>query len=235
MYRIIIRYGIASAVLTSLFSYGLLVGVYQIFPYSQILAFKQFFMPNPVSVGRNKEYRIELFEKFSPSAEVVFVGDSITEGGEWAEFFPNLKVANRGVGSDKTSDVLKRIDSIISVTPNTAFIMLGINDILNEIAIDEIVYNYGSVISSLKVKGTSVFVQSTIQCQVSRCGQKSVSKVNLLNEKLLVLADEYDVPFVYLADLSNTEGLDVGYTYDGIHLSAKGYMYWVKQIEPLLE
>ena len=233
--RRIIRYGIASALLTTLFSYGLLVGVYQIFPYSQILAFKQFFMPNPVSVGRNKEYRIELFEKFSPSAEVVFVGDSITEGGEWAEFFPNLKVANRGVGSDKTSDVLKRIDSIISVTPNTAFIMLGINDILNEIAIDEIVYNYGSVISSLKVKGISVFVQSTIQCQVSRCGQKSVSKVNLLNEKLLVLADEYDVPFVYLADLSNTEGLDVGYTYDGIHLSAKGYMYWVKQIEPLLE
>ena len=235
MYRRIIRYGIVSAVLTSLFIYGLLVGVYQIFPYSQILAFKQFFMPNPVSVGRNKEYRIELFEKFTPPAEVVFVGDSITEGGEWAEFFPNLKVANRGVGSDKTSDVLKRIDSIISVTPNTAFVMLGINDILNEIAIDEIVYNYGSVISSLKVKGISVFVQSTIQCQVSRCGQKSVSKVNLLNEKLLVLADEYDVPFVYLADLSNSEGLDFGYTYDGIHLSAKGYMYWVKQIEPLLE
>ena len=113
--------------------------------------------------------------------------------------------------------------------------MLGINDILNEIAIDEIVYNYGSVISSLKVKGISVFVQSTIQCQVSRCGQKSVSKVNLLNEKLLVLADDYDVPFVSLADLSNTEGLDVAYTYDGIHLSAKGYMYWVKQIELLLE
>ena len=235
MNRRIIRYGIVSSVLTIFFSYGVLVGVYKIFPYSQILTFKQFLMPNPFSAERNREYRIELFEKFSSSAEVVFVGDSITERGEWAEFFPNLKVANRGVESDKTSDVLKRIDSIISVTPNTAFIMLGINDISGEIAIDEIVYKYGSVISSLKVKGISVFVQSTIQCQVSRCGQKSVSKVNLLNEKLLVLADDYDVPFVSLADLSKTEGLDVAYTYDGIHLTAKGYMYWVKQIEPLLE
>jgi lysophospholipase L1-like esterase len=136
MYRRIIRCGIVSALLTIFFSYGVLVGVYKIFPHSQILAFKQFLMPNPSSIGRNKEYRIELFEKFSPSAEVVFIGDSITEGGEWTEFFPNLKVSNRGVGSDKTSDVLKRIDSIISVTPNTAFIMLGINDISGEIAID---------------------------------------------------------------------------------------------------
>lgn len=56
-----------------------------------------------------------------------------------------------------------------------------------------------------------------------------------INEKLLVLADDYDVPFVSLADLSKTEGLDVAYTYDGIHLTEKGYMYWVKQIESLLE
>jgi len=235
MYKRIIRYGVILSVLTIFFSYGVLVGNYKLFPYSQILKFKQFIYPNPFSAGLKKENRIELFEEFSSSVEVVFIGDSITEEAEWSEFFPHLKVANRGVTGDKTSDVLNRIDSIISITPNTAFIMLGINDISGKIPIDEIVYNYGSIISSLKDKGISVFVQSTIQCQVSKCGQKFVTKVNLLNEKLLALANDYDVPFVFLADLSKTEGLDFAYTYDGVHLSAKGYIYWIKQIEPLLK
>ena len=84
------------------------------------------------SVGndeRNKEYRISIFEEFSPEVDIVFAGDSITQAGEWTDFFPNLKIANRGVGSDTTHDLLRRLDSIISVNPKNVFVMIGINDI----------------------------------------------------------------------------------------------------------
>jgi len=210
------------------------VGIYKVFPYSQIYALKQLLNPNPYSVGRNREFRVELFEEFPTSAEVVFIGDSITEGGEWSDFFPNTATSNRGVGSDTTSDVLKRMDSILAVRPQVAFIMLGINDIYGDIHIDEVVANYRLIVSTLKENNIEVFVQSTIQCQLTKCGQGKVSQVNLLNEKLQSLSNELDVSFVLLADLSSEQGLRENYTYDGVHLTAEGYRYWVQLVDGVL-
>ena len=207
------------------------MGIYKVFPY---YALKQLVHPNQYSVGRNREFRIELFENFPTSADVVFIGDSITEGGEWSDFFPNMATSNRGIGSDKTSDVLKRIDSILAVRPKVAFIMLGINDIYSDIAIDEVVTNYRSIVSTLREKNIEVFIQSTIQCQLTKCGGGKVSQVNLLNEELQSLSNELDVPFVLLADLSSEQGLRNDYTYDGIHLTAEGYRYWVQRIGGVL-
>jgi hypothetical protein len=39
---------------------------------------------------------------------IVFLGDSITEGGHWSEIFGNGAVLNRGIGGDTTQDVLDR-------------------------------------------------------------------------------------------------------------------------------
>lgn len=228
------KYSLILFLFGCIFAYGVVVGIYKVFPYSQIYALKQLVQPNPYSVGRNREFRIELFEEFPTSADVVFIGDSITEGGEWSDFFPNIATSNRGVGSDATSDVLKRMDSILAVRPQVAFIMLGINDIYRDIHIDEVVANYRSIISTLRENNIEVFVQSTIQCQLTKCGQGKVSQVNLLNEKLQSLSNELDVSFVLLEDLSAEQGLRENYTYDGVHLTAEGYRYWVQRIDGVL-
>jgi len=229
------RYSFILFVLLGVFGYGLVVAIYKVFPYSQIYALKQLVKPNPHADGRNGEHRVELFEKFPASADVVFIGDSITQGGEWSDFFPNLKTSNRGVSSDKTSDVLRRMDSIFAVAPQVAFIMLGINDIYNQVPTDEIVANYRSIISLLRDKNVSVVVQSTIQCQLTKCGQGKASQVNLLNDKLKSLTEELNVPYVLLTELSSQQGLDADYTYDGVHLTAIGYKRWVENIEAVLQ
>lgn len=211
------------------FSYGFAVGKYKFFPYKQLFAIKQF--ANEDLNERNREYRIEIFEKFSPSVEIVLIGDSITEYGEWNDFFPSKKLSNRGVAGDTTKDVILRMDSIYTSKARKAFLMIGINDIYANLSINRIVENYKKIISSLKDKNFVVIAQSTIQCQLEICGTDRVAKVNLLNKELENLGKAEDIIFLNLGELSSENGLNKDFTYDGIHLNALGYRYWVSKID----
>ena len=79
-----------------------------------------------------------------------------------------------------------------------------------------------------------VFIQSTIQCEKSVCGNLKVELVNELNIGLEELASKNEANFIHLRDLSSTRGLDSKYTYDGIHLTTEGYIYWTRIIAPIL-
>ena len=211
------------------FSYGFAVGKYKIFPYKQLFTLKQY--TNKDLNERNREHRIEIFEKFSPPVEIVFIGDSITEYGEWNDFFPSKKLSNRGVAGDTTKDVILRMDSIYTTKARKAFLMIGINDIYANLSINRIVDNYKKIISSLKDKNFVVIAQSTIQCQLEICGTDRVAKVNLLNKELKNLGKAEDIIFLNLGELSSENGLNKDFTYDGIHLNAHGYRYWVSKID----
>ena len=174
---------------------------------------------------RNKE--------FSPKVDVVFVGDSITEGAEWSDFFPSISVANRGVGSDITIDILRRLDSIVSLKPDYAFIMVGINDIYLGVPLSQILGRYAAIVESLRKNDIEVVIQSTIQCQPSECFYKS-EIVNELNASLKQYAKSLNIRFVQLGVLSKKDGLESIHTYDGVHLNGKGYRVWVESISPIL-
>ena len=50
--------------------------------------------------------RATLFEKLSVTPDdILFVGNSITDGAEWFELFRNPKVKNRGISGDTTYGV----------------------------------------------------------------------------------------------------------------------------------
>ena len=61
------------------------------------------------------------------AGDVVFLGDSITEGGAWDELFPGVPVRNRGIGGDTTSGVLDRLDQITRGRPAKVFLKIGTN------------------------------------------------------------------------------------------------------------
>ena len=50
--------------------------------------------------------------------DVVMIGDSLTDGAEWREIFPDQKIVNRGIDSDTTDGVLARLDEIVSIKPS---------------------------------------------------------------------------------------------------------------------
>ncbi len=78
---------------------------------------------------------------FKDSDRVCFIGDSITNAGEYmahiqlyyATRFPQNKVSffNCGISGDKTGGVYSRIDNIFRYNPTIATVMLGMNDVEN--------------------------------------------------------------------------------------------------------
>jgi len=60
--------------------------------------------------------------------KLVFVGDSITEGGDWAAWFPDDEVVNLGVGGDTTASLAERLDQVVAAQPDSVVLLIGAND-----------------------------------------------------------------------------------------------------------
>lgn len=180
--------------------------------------------------------RLEQFELFRRPSDVVMIGDSITQQGHWHDMFPHVRIANRGVGGDKTGDVIRRLDDIARLKPRKAFLMMGINDFGWGLGVDDVLANYSKIVNFLLEKEIIVYIQSTIECSKTVCGAK-LRQVRSLNQKLQQLSIENKVYFINLNDeLSDHEnGLRDQYTFDGIHLSGAGYVVWQRSLMHLMD
>lgn len=224
------------AVLLIGFAGGVAVGHYKIFPWSLINGAKNATGLDLGSESRRQEDkapRLSLFEAFTPDADIVFLGDSLTAAGLWNEFFEGNAIANRGVGSDRTTDILDRLDGITVLAPARVFLMMGINDITSGRAPAEIMIDYQSTVEALTAAGFEVVIQSTIQCTpgMGRCTASHVDAVNELNTSLKAYATERGIVFVELGPLAGEQGLPAAFTHDGIHLNGAGYRAWVEALE----
>ena len=67
--------------------------------------------------------------------EIIFLGNSITDGCEWSELFQDLRIKNRGISGDITEGVLQRLKEVTESKPSKVFIMIGVNDISKKFSI----------------------------------------------------------------------------------------------------
>jgi lysophospholipase L1-like esterase len=173
-----------------------------------------------------------MFETFSPISDVVMVGDSLTEYAPWSEIFPKVQIANRGVAGDTTDKILLRMDTILSVSPKKALIMVGINDLAGT-SVDIVFRNYREIVNRLQKAGVVPIIQSTLECSKEVCGDR-IKQVRDLNKQLQEFAKQNNIVFIDInADLSNPiDGLLSEYTYDGFHLLPSGYVKWSEKIRP---
>ena len=178
------------------------------------------------------------FDLFPRHGDVVMVGDSITQAGMWDDMFPDVRIVNRGLGSDRTDDVLGRMPSILNVRARKAFVMLGVNDFSAGRTVSEVFNDYVRIVDMLKSRGASVVIQSTIECNVESLGLCAgfLPKIRELNLRLGEYALRSNVTFIDInaGITSPREGLLAPFTSDGVHLSAKGYNHWREKISPLV-
>ncbi|TNF89028.1 MAG: hypothetical protein EP301_03785 [Gammaproteobacteria bacterium] len=168
------------------------------------------------------------------AGDVVFLGDSITEGGAWDELFPGMPVRNRGIGGDTTSGVLDRLDQITRGRPGKVFLKIGTNDLFIGVPEAEIAANVARIVRELKAAsaGTQVYVQSVLPRQV-----EYRQAVESLNERLQAVAAASGATWIDLyprfldaADGSIRDDL----ANDGLHLLGDGYLIWREQIAHLV-
>ena len=86
------------------------------------------------------EQRATLFEELPvTSKDIIFLGNSITNGCEWAELFQNKNVKNRGISGDICMGVYDRLDPIVKGKPAKIFLLIGINDVSRGTSADKII------------------------------------------------------------------------------------------------
>lgn len=171
--------------------------------------------------------------------DIIFLGDSITEGCQWDELFQNSKIINRGIGNDTTERTLNRIDGVTKQIPNKVFILLGINDLQTSVKESVTLSNYNKIISDVLTKSpkTKIYIQSIlpINSNLGSFGKVTNNDVVNLNVKLKSLENNKNIFYVNLYDSFISNGvLNKSYTFDGIHLNSKGYTEWKSIIKDLV-
>lgn len=181
-------------------------------------------------------HRKEHFETLPDTEnEVIFLGNSITDGAEWHELFDNSYIKNRGIGGDDTEGILERLNEVVSSKPEKIFIMIGTNDLSAGRSVEEIVENYKLIIRRIRESSpeTRVYIQSVLPTQDDIHTTRKNSDIMKINEELKKIARKRKLSYIDLFSSFATpeNDLDMTYSIDGLHLNGEGYLLWKDIIE----
>ena len=175
--------------------------------------------------------------------QIIFLGNSLTQGGRWHEYFPNQRTANRGIVGDNTEGILARLDEIIAVNPKKLFVLSGTNDVSQDLDNEYIVNNMREIIRRVREGSpeTEIFWQSVLPInndfgRFQRMIGREEQMIDL-NRRIRQMTAEEGIEFIYLFPLfTDDEGkLRANLTTDGIHINAAGYEIWVNKIREFVE
>ena len=179
--------------------------------------------------------KIEAFSKIEKeikNGDIIFLGDSITEGFELKNHINHSELVNLGISGDTSYGVLNRLNVLSENKNSIVFLMIGVNDLgINE-PINNIRSNIEDIISYLKSKGVFVVIQSVL---ITDGRKRDNYKIFLLNQELKKLSKQSGITYLDLNPFMMKNGkLNPEFTYDGLHLNASGYQAWAHVINVFL-
>ena len=188
---------------------------------------------NAASVQKSVAYyftKKSIFEYSKLQAvDKVFIGDSLTDYGEFHEYYPDEVVLNRGIRNDVAKGVFHRIDEVVSRDAKEAYLMIGVNDIRYATDRKDFEKHIIAIIKSFEGRDTELFIQSILPVNNGLYGNTvSNKKVKQFNGVLQRVAAENGVEYIDLhASFLDERGqLDERFTVDGLHLNGEGYQVW---------
>jgi beta-glucosidase len=176
-------------------------------------------------------------------AQVVLIGDSITEGWEGArdqlQSLVGLRsAANLGVGGDRTQHVLWRLQQapLMSVNPKVIVLMIGTNNIYDDSA-DDIVAGIRAITALLNQQCPNAEI---LVLDIPPRGDPMDSaraKIAQINAELAQGEWPGHARFVRVGNqfLGADGALDRADLPDLLHFSQKGYAMWAAAIKPELD
>ena len=167
--------------------------------------------------------------------EIVMLGDSITEWGNWNELLNRSDVANFGIGGDRSSYLLYRLSDVYLVNPKKCFLIIGINDFAGNDTVENVFENYKTIVEDIKSHNIEIIIQSTLYMSKTASRFEHIGnnweKINIKVDNLNKLLKEYCVKnnLTYLdinGTMSKNKILEEINTPDGVHLNKNGYEKW---------
>jgi lysophospholipase L1-like esterase len=195
---------------------------------------------------RHKQF-LKVVEK--GEGDVIFLGDSITQGWEgqkktWDEAFGAFKPVNLGISGDQTGHVLWRITEgkeLDPLKPKLAVIMIGTNNTGGHSA-EQIAGGVKAIVETLrKAKPDMNILVLGVFPRAGGIGkdepvapkEKLNPKVQAVNDLIAKLADDRKVFYKDIGGkfLNQDGGLERKVMPDLLHLSGDGYKIWAAAIK----
>ncbi|GIV31585.1 MAG: sialate O-acetylesterase [Saprospiraceae bacterium] len=195
-----------------------------------------------ITPGVVLEYqRLEsIFKNFPVEAgSIVFLGNSLTAGGQWSEWFGSSRIANRGIPGDHADGIRNRLDEALGPDPAAVFLMVGINDLAFHTP-DTVLRKCERLLQALRQRAprANVYLQSVLPVDDSRPGLPVHNgEIQALNAGLKKLAEKLELHWIDLySRMADENGkLPADFTLDGVHLTGPAYRVWVDAIRPAVE
>jgi lysophospholipase L1-like esterase len=178
-------------------------------------------------------------------AEVIFVGDSITEGWEgrgkevWAKYYAPRHAVNLGIGGDRTEHVLWRLENgnVDGLKPKVAIVLIGVNNVPDtNNSPRQILEGVTAVVQSLrdKLPDTKILLLGIFPFREDFNLQRG--KALQINQALNKLDDGKSVFYLDFGyQLIQPDGkIAKDIMGDFLHPTAKGYEIWAQATEPKL-
>jgi lysophospholipase L1-like esterase len=163
-----------------------------------------------------------------------FVGDSLTQAGNWQEWLADEDVLNFGVSGDTTDDVIARLGDVIEVAPGSIVLLIGTNDLAWRRSAEHIVRNVETILVTLRreLPETRILVQS-----VMPRGHEFAPDIRDVNRHLWQFAPTVHAQWLDLWPAMALEDgeLNPAYSEDRLHLNDAGYSAWLGELKPALE
>jgi lysophospholipase L1-like esterase len=173
----------------------------------------------------------------------ILAGDSLSL---WfpSELLPDNKTwLNQGISGEKTAGLLQRLNLFDRSTPETIFVMIGINDLIAGVSDEIILENQRQTMNYLRKKHpkAQIVIQSILPHQGEEAtweGKEKLlaianSRIRNLNQQLQTIAAKEDVKYLNLYPLfADKQGnLRSKFTTDGLHLNPDGYLVWSSALQ----
>ncbi len=168
-------------------------------------------------------------------SDIAFIGDSITQGGDFQTYFPNKKVINLGYGGDTIVGMTQRVSMLKNTSPEKVFIMGGINSLTNmnsAICME----TYSTLLTSVKeaVPEAEIYVQSVLPISEKKekelfCSNDTIKK---FNKEIKKLSEQEEITYIDLYSVfAENNQMNANLSVDGLHLNSEGYKVWIDNIK----
>ena len=173
-------------------------------------------------------------DKYSDyEVDVVFLGDSLTDGYNLKLYYPDYVVSNRGIGGETTHGLEERLKvSAYDLKPKVVVMLIGGNNL------NTMFENYEDILIGLKdnLPNTKVILLSLTAMGKDWGHKNEIACLN--NVKIKLLAEKYDYTFVDL--FTPLFDINIGevysdYTTDGAHFTSKGYEVVTSVVKPVID
>ena len=169
--------------------------------------------------------RVSEFSLDNNKYDIVFMGDSITEGGRFESVIEGSK--NVGIGGDRIYSTEDLIPCVVKYEPSKIYLLIGINS-LYYYSVEECKAQYEHLISLMVASfpNTQITLETVLPTLVFN------PKISEFNVFVKETAYRYNLSVLDLYSMYEVnDRLPEDITLDGLHLTTEGYNVWYEALK----